>query len=123
MWLWSAKPTSAATCASDWPPRDRGLRQRQAAQRPVPVRARPERPAEVASDGEAVDARDLFEDRGRRLLARVSGEIVAHEPDCPEVDRGSAAAAAAAERQQAVGDRDGDLGAAELADWVIDVGK
>jgi hypothetical protein len=49
--------------------------------------------------------------------------MVAHELDCPEVDGGSAAVGAAAERQQAVGDRDGDLGAAELADWVIDVGK
>src|SRR2546423_6114903 len=115
MWLWSAKPTSAATCASDWPPRDRGLRQRQAAKRPVPVGARPERPAEVASDGEAVDARDLFEDRGRRLLARVSGEIVAHEPDCPEVDRGSAAAPAAAAGPPPTGDPRGDPAAAEPA--------
>src|SRR5437867_7744456 len=103
------------------PALDRGPRQRQAAQRPVAVRARPECPPEMASDCEAVDARDLFECRGRRLLACVGHEIVAHELDCPYVDRGSAAVGAAAQRQQAVGYRDGDLGMAELADRLVDV--
>src|SRR5579859_1774570 len=47
---------------------DRDPRQRRAAQRSVSVGTRPERPSELASDREAVDARDLFKDRGRRLL-------------------------------------------------------
>src|SRR5438105_4186550 len=42
------------------PTLDRGPRQRQPAQGPISVGARPERPAELASDGEAVGPRDLF---------------------------------------------------------------
>ena len=105
------------------PALDRGLRERQAAQRPVAVGTCPERPSEVAGDRETVGGRDLFESRRRRLLPCVGREILAYELDCPDVDRGSAAVGAAAERQEAVGDRHGDLRAAQLADRVIDVGK
>src|ERR1700686_4415170 len=96
MWLWSAKPDS--------------------------VGARPERPSELASDREAIDARDLFEDRGRRLLACVCYEIVAHELDCPDVDGGSAEVRLATEGQEAVGEQggDGSSNRSQLLDGIAD---
>src|SRR6476646_6919272 len=84
---------------------DRSPCQRQPAQRPVSVGARPERPSELASDREAIDARDLFEDRGRRLLGCVCHEILAHELDRPNVDGGSAEVRVATKRQEAVRER------------------
>src|SRR5579859_5493532 len=102
---------------------DRGPCQRQAPQRPVSVGARPERPSELASDREAVKARDLLEDRSRRLLGCVRYQVVAHELDCPVVDGGSAVVRLATERQEAVGDRGRDLGRTELADRLVDVGE
>src|SRR5437763_16920708 len=77
----------------------------------------------MASDREAVGTRDLFEDRGRGLLSCVGGEIVARELDRPDIDRRWAAFGAAAQRNEAVGNRDGDLSGTELLHRRVDIGK
>src|SRR5262249_58274765 len=54
---------------------DRGAGQVETAPDPVPVWAGPERPAEVAGEGESVGAGDLLKGRGRGLVAGVGRQV------------------------------------------------
>jgi hypothetical protein len=95
--------------------------EREPAHRSVPVGARAEGAAEVAGECEAVGSCDLFEGRGRSLLACVGGEIVARELDGPAVDRDRSVVGPAAERAERIGERGGDLNPDEVVDRLVDV--
>ena len=53
----------------------------------------------------------------------MSCEVVAHELDCRDVDRGAAVVVPAAERAQRTGDRGSVLHEREVADRLVDVGE
>src|SRR5439155_979794 len=73
--------------------------------------------------GDLPGSRMFLGDAPSRLLSRVGGEIVARELDRPHIDRRWAAFGAAAQRNEAVGNRDGDLSGTELIDRLVDIGK
>jgi hypothetical protein len=70
---------------------DRCAGQREASHGPVPIGTGTEGTPEMAGDRIPVSARDLLEFAGQDLLARVGGQVGAHEPDSTQVGPGAIA--------------------------------